>query len=102
MCAMCSLPIEGPYLLINGKYLHPRYVCQFSIDLFCPSSLPFVLLITDFFIFIVVSDNCRHYRCTDCGIEFKGGDCNEFEGDLYCKVVCGLSFLLQLQLLSNS
>lgn len=51
MCAMCNLPIQGPYLLIEGKYLHPR-----------------------------------HYRCTDCGIEFKGGDCNEFEGDLYCKV----------------
>lgn len=28
-----------------------------------------------------------HYRCEECGIEFKGGDCNEFEGDYYCRQV---------------
>jgi len=49
ICAQCSLPIKGPYLLIKGQYLHPR-----------------------------------HYRCHECGMEFKGGDCNEFEGDYYC------------------
>jgi len=49
ICATCSLPIRGPYLLIKGQYMHPR-----------------------------------HYRCHECGIEFHGGDCNEFEGDLYC------------------
>jgi hypothetical protein len=49
ICAQCSLPIKGPYLLIKGQYMHPR-----------------------------------HYRCHECGIEFKGGDCNEFEGDYYC------------------
>jgi len=49
ICAQCSLPIRGPYILINGQYMHPR-----------------------------------HYRCHECGIEFKGGDCKEFEGDLYC------------------
>jgi len=27
----------------------------------------------------------RHYRCQECGVEFKGGDCHEFEGDFYCK-----------------
>eukprot|EP01126_Amoeba_proteus_P061016 TRINITY_DN8148_c0_g1_i2.p1 TRINITY_DN8148_c0_g1~~TRINITY_DN8148_c0_g1_i2.p1 ORF type:complete len:347 (+),score=53.26 TRINITY_DN8148_c0_g1_i2:67-1041(+) len=26
----------------------------------------------------------RHYRCEECGCEFKGGDCREFEGDYYC------------------
>jgi len=26
----------------------------------------------------------RHYRCHECGSEFKGGDCHEFEGDYYC------------------
>jgi len=26
----------------------------------------------------------RHYRCHECGCEFKGGDAQEFEGDLYC------------------
>jgi len=51
MCATCNTPIEGNYLLIKGKYMHPR-----------------------------------HFRCEDCGIEFKGGDCHEFEGDMYCKV----------------
>lgn len=30
----------------------------------------------------------RHFRCEECGTEFKGGDCHEFEGDFYCKVVC--------------
>jgi len=49
ICAQCSLPIRGPYILIKGQYMHPR-----------------------------------HYRCHECGIEFKGGDCNEFEGDYYC------------------
>jgi len=49
ICAQCSQPIKGPYLLIKGQYMHPR-----------------------------------HFRCHECGIEFKGGDCNEFEGDYYC------------------
>jgi len=26
----------------------------------------------------------RHFRCHECGREFKGGDCHEFEGDYYC------------------
>jgi len=26
----------------------------------------------------------RHFRCEECGCEFKGGDCHEFEGDYYC------------------
>eukprot|EP01128_Nolandella_sp_AFSM9_P010314 TRINITY_DN7100_c0_g1_i1.p1 TRINITY_DN7100_c0_g1~~TRINITY_DN7100_c0_g1_i1.p1 ORF type:complete len:502 (-),score=67.39 TRINITY_DN7100_c0_g1_i1:243-1577(-) len=26
----------------------------------------------------------RHFRCEECGIEFKGGDCHEFENDYYC------------------
>jgi len=26
----------------------------------------------------------RHFRCEECGCEFKGGDCREFEGDYYC------------------
>eukprot|EP01124_Arcella_intermedia_P008152 TRINITY_DN150_c0_g1_i6.p1 TRINITY_DN150_c0_g1~~TRINITY_DN150_c0_g1_i6.p1 ORF type:complete len:500 (-),score=50.28 TRINITY_DN150_c0_g1_i6:41-1540(-) len=26
----------------------------------------------------------RHFRCHECGAEFKGGDCHEFEGDYYC------------------
>jgi len=26
----------------------------------------------------------RHFRCEECGCEFKGGDCAEFEGDFYC------------------
>jgi len=26
----------------------------------------------------------RHFRCEECGVEFKGGDCHEFEGDFYC------------------
>jgi len=26
----------------------------------------------------------RHFRCEECGCEFKGGDCMEFEGDFYC------------------
>eukprot|EP01123_Difflugia_compressa_P000112 TRINITY_DN10217_c0_g1_i1.p1 TRINITY_DN10217_c0_g1~~TRINITY_DN10217_c0_g1_i1.p1 ORF type:complete len:446 (-),score=80.34 TRINITY_DN10217_c0_g1_i1:102-1385(-) len=26
----------------------------------------------------------RHFRCHECGCEFKGGDCHEFEGDFYC------------------
>jgi len=26
----------------------------------------------------------RHFRCEECGKEFKGGDCHEFEGDYYC------------------
>jgi len=50
ICGQCNLPIEGNYLLIMGKFVHPR-----------------------------------HYRCEECGCEFKGGDCHEFEGDLYCK-----------------
>lgn len=25
-----------------------------------------------------------HYRCEECGCEFKGGNCREFEGGLYC------------------
>jgi hypothetical protein len=49
ICAQCALPIQGPYLLIKGQYMHPR-----------------------------------HFRCHECGEEFKGGDCNEFEGDYYC------------------
>jgi DNA-directed RNA polymerase subunit RPC12/RpoP len=31
-----------------------------------------------------------HYRCTECGKEFVGGDSHEFEGELYCKPVCSL------------
>jgi len=27
----------------------------------------------------------EHYTCHTCGKEFKGGDCNEFMGKLYCK-----------------
>jgi len=27
----------------------------------------------------------RHFRCQECGAEFKGGDCHEYEGDYYCK-----------------
>jgi len=49
MCGMCKRPIVGPYLLINGQFIHPA-----------------------------------HYRCEECGKEFKGGDCHEFEGDYYC------------------
>jgi hypothetical protein len=49
ICAQCSQPIRGAYLLIEGQYMHPR-----------------------------------HFRCHECGLEFKGGDCNEFEGDYYC------------------
>jgi hypothetical protein len=26
----------------------------------------------------------EHFRCEECGIEFKGGNCNEYEGKLYC------------------
>eukprot|EP01126_Amoeba_proteus_P061017 TRINITY_DN8148_c0_g2_i2.p1 TRINITY_DN8148_c0_g2~~TRINITY_DN8148_c0_g2_i2.p1 ORF type:complete len:235 (-),score=31.87 TRINITY_DN8148_c0_g2_i2:249-953(-) len=33
----------------------------------------------------------RHYRCEECGCEFKGGDCREFEGDYYCIPVLFLS-----------
>jgi len=25
-----------------------------------------------------------HFRCEECGCEFKGGNCQEFEGKLYC------------------
>jgi paxillin len=50
ICGMCNLPIEGNYLLISGKFIHPR-----------------------------------HYRCEECGVEFKGGDCMEYEGDYYCR-----------------
>lgn len=31
-----------------------------------------------------------HFRCTECGCEFTGGDSHEFEGELYCKPVCSL------------
>ena len=27
-------------------------------------------------------------KCMECGCEFKGGDAQEFEGDLYCIPVC--------------
>lgn len=26
----------------------------------------------------------EHYRCEECGCEFKGGNCHEYEGKLYC------------------
>uniref|UniRef100_A0A6B2L6P4 LIM zinc-binding domain-containing protein n=1 Tax=Arcella intermedia TaxID=1963864 RepID=A0A6B2L6P4_9EUKA len=26
----------------------------------------------------------RHFTCQECGTEFKGGDCHEFEGNYYC------------------
>jgi len=26
----------------------------------------------------------EHFRCEECGCEFKGGNCQEFEGKLYC------------------
>jgi len=26
----------------------------------------------------------EHYRCEECGCEFTGGNCNEYEGKLYC------------------
>jgi hypothetical protein len=64
VCSQCFLPISGPYLLLNGKYLHPR-----------------------------------HYRCEECGIEFKGGDCYEFEGDLYCRVVCKVKLTIIISLI---
>lgn len=27
----------------------------------------------------------EHFRCAMCGCEFLGGDCNEFDGKLYCR-----------------
>jgi len=27
----------------------------------------------------------EHFRCFECGCEFKGGNCMEFEGNLYCQ-----------------
>ena len=26
----------------------------------------------------------EHFRCEECGCEFKGGNCQEYEGKLYC------------------
>jgi hypothetical protein len=26
----------------------------------------------------------EHFRCEECGCEFKGGNCHEYEGSLYC------------------
>eukprot|EP01118_Nematostelium_gracile_P011378 TRINITY_DN4024_c0_g1_i1.p1 TRINITY_DN4024_c0_g1~~TRINITY_DN4024_c0_g1_i1.p1 ORF type:complete len:457 (+),score=98.77 TRINITY_DN4024_c0_g1_i1:89-1372(+) len=28
--------------------------------------------------------HAEHYRCEDCGCEFKGGNCHEWEGKYYC------------------
>jgi len=49
-CGKCNKMIQGKFLLVGGKYMHPA-----------------------------------HFRCTDCGKEFVGGDSYEFEGELYCK-----------------
>ena len=28
--------------------------------------------------------HAEHFRCEECGCEFRGGNCRDYEGTLYC------------------
>lgn len=60
-CAMCGQPIVGMTYLWNKLILVGAYL-KIKGQFLHPS----------------------HFRCEECGCEFKGGDCREFEGDYYC------------------